>query len=465
MRISSNRRKFLGLASGALALPFLPLGSIRAQSGGKPPLRLITILDSYGLPISERSTHWVDSEVGDYELLPSHLGTVLQPLAAYRENMIIPSGIRSESLIQLKGAATHGGVTTHALTGSRIIGARARPGPTATHIHESIDVRIGAYLSEEYGLASNRVYPHVFLSDYAEADKATFCADKNGKQIRAIAGVDNVMNTLFGGATTDASQPSIQARLAVLEQVQARIAGVRPQLVNANASSVMDAYHSSVSALASELELRAGRSCVVPSLDTDGVGTSPALMHDLIYHALACDMASSVTYAIGGEQINNMRHRELADRAQGDSDVLGRMNGVYHGSSHLTTPEAYRCHELVRTWHTELLAGLLDRLKATPDVDGESSMFDNTVVFLVSAMGENVHSVDNLPFLMIAGDNANLRTGYHYECTGRSNNELLTTIAQGLTLPITEFGGFNEGVGPLVGLNNGPIAKMLKAEA
>lgn len=410
---------------------------------------------------------WIDSEVGDYALQPDHLGTVLQPLAEFYENMIVPSGIPVSSLRETGTAATHGGVTMNALTGSRMIGSRTRPGPTGVHVHESIDFKVGTYLSEEYGLPSQRVYPHLFLTDYAEAGDATFCADASGNQIRSIAGLENVVNTLFGGLTVDSSQPSVEARLAVLEKIQPRLASLRPQLINANASTVMDAYRDSITALRDELAVRAGRSCEPPSVDTGIAERDPlscARMHEVIYHAFACDMASSLTYAIGGEQINQMRHGSLPGVGQEDADVQAQLTPNHHAHSHVETAAAYRAQEFVRIWHMQQLAGLLGQLKATPDVDGTSTLFDNTAVFILSAMSDNVHGAAEIPYLMIAGDNTNLKTGFHYDCAGRTNNDLMTTLAQGLHVPITEFGAHNQDQGKVAGLNNGPIGKLLKEE-
>lgn len=462
-----QRRQLIQAAAGGLLLPFFSSQRLRAQATGKPPLRLVTIIDSYGVEMTQRDQQWVSSTAGDYELRAEDLGAVLQPLTDYVGNMVIPSGIPVTSLGATGGAASHGGVTAQALAGSRNIGARVTPGATSTYQHETLDVHIGNYLSEDYGLAQQRVHPHVFISDYAEPDKLTFCADTEGQQIRAISGLSNVVSTLFGGVSAggNASRVPMQARLAVLDQVRSRLQAVRPSLLNANASTVMDAYESSVSALAEELELRSSRVCETPTFGGDEGDVNPLRHHDVIYNLLACDMASSVTYAIGGEQINSIRLARLMDvnSMEGiDSEVATLLGNPYHGISHTETDAAYRTQQFVRNYYMQLLAGLLDRLRETPEVDGKGTMFDNTVVFVLSAMSHNTHATAEIPYLLIAGDNANVKTGYHYDCVGRTNNEMLTTVAQALTVPVHEWGGFRED-GTRVGtLNNGPIGKMLK---
>jgi hypothetical protein len=60
--------------------------------------------------------------------------------------------------------------------------------------------------------------------------------------------------------------------------------------------------------------------------------------------------------------------------------------------------------------HSEMLAGLIDRLKATKEADG-SSLFDHTTV----AFGSNIssiHYLTNCP-TVLAGRGANLKLGQH----------------------------------------------------
>ena len=60
--------------------------------------------------------------------------------------------------------------------------------------------------------------------------------------------------------------------------------------------------------------------------------------------------------------------------------------------------------------HSELLAGLIDKLKATKEVGG-SSLFDHVAL----AFGSNIssiHYLDNCPTLLTGGG-ANLKLGHH----------------------------------------------------
>jgi len=461
-----KRRQLLGAAAGSLALPFLGMQKARSQEG-RPPLRFISLFDSYGLPLHRRGINWVRSEVGDYRLTPADLGTTLQPLAAYTDNMLIPTGIPTSSLREAKDTGDHNSVC-HALCGSRVIsgGSRARPGPNAYQSHPSLDYVIGHHLSGDYGLDSPRVYPHLFFTNRSQLDNVTYCYDGNGQQIRAIAGSPAIVETAFAeaGDSGDASllQASVNSKRAMLGLARERVTNIRPQLINANASTVLDAYHASLEDFAKELDTRGARICSAPdAVGVAGEAEDTPFIMDAIRHIVSCDLASSITYAVGGEWDNNLRYKNhLYDASVHDPEIGDLMASSFHGASHRTDEVADAVHEIVRTNMAEEIARLLDALRETTDVDGVSSVFDNTVLYLGSNMSHNVHSQDNLPNAIIAGKNARLRGGYHYDCSGRTNNDLLTTLARGLALEIDEFGGYSQDT-KLENLNNGPIESML----
>ena len=450
---------FLKLASGLLAPPFLSLRSSPGRATNNPPLRLLTFMDSYGISMNNRDETWIDSMVGDYELTGASLGTILAPLSSYRDNMLVVSGLRLDSAITMNDAATHDRITAQTLCGSRT--KNAEVGSIATQHHASVDVHIGKYLNESYGLTYPRVYPHLFLSDYAEPTKTTFCFDDQGNQIRAISGVNPIVNTLFG-ASDDAQFQLLdtKSQQIALNLVSERLQSIRGELINANAATVFDAYESSVDDLATELELRLNLQCTPP--DTTGAPEggrdedSTAYIFEAIYEALACDLSSSITYAIGGETINQLRYDFLYDAdLHDDAGLQSLLNKNFHAASHRNDAASDKAHELIRAYQAGRIADLIDKLATTPDVDG-SMILDNTVVFITSAMSHNTHARADYCHLLLAGSNTNLRGGYHYDCAGSTNNDLLTTIASGLTLPDTSFGGYNAAGDRLDELNHGP---------
>ena len=464
-----NRRHFLKLASGLLAAPFMSFQNAPAQSAtGKAPLRLLSIFDSYGLASDNRKAAWIDSTVGDFALKSSNLGGILTPFAAHSDKLIVISNTNLESSIQTKDASTHDKLTSHMLTGSRLVNSVV--GAAGTQHHPSVDVHIADYLTQSYGLPFPRVYPHLFPSEYPEPDKTSYCFDKQGKQIRAISGAGNIISSLFGGGSANKEEISLDAKSQnlALTLVRERLTSIRGELINANRAVVLDAYESSVQDLAAELELRANLSCVTPDAkgapdsNSRNINSMPYVFES-IYQAFACDLASVITYSVGGEQINQLSHGFLYDAAlYNDAALKTELTVNLHAASHKDTPQAYKAQELARGYQASLIADLVNRLSTTPDVDG-SMIIDNTIIFIGSTMSSNTHQKSNYCLAALAGKNTNLKTGFHYDCSGSTNNDLLTTLAQGMMIPQAEFGGFNADGNAIATLNNGPITKMLKA--
>ena len=81
-----------------------------------------------------------------------------------------------------------------------------------------------------------------------------------------------------------------------------------------------------------------------------------------------------------------------------------------HDMSHYSPGDRMAASQMRDTTQSELLAGLIDKLKATKEADGRS-LFDNTCL----AYGSNirtVHFLDNCPTL-ITGGAANIKLGHH----------------------------------------------------
>ena len=88
--------------------------------------------------------------------------------------------------------------------------------------------------------------------------------------------------------------------------------------------------------------------------------------------------------------------------------------------------------------HSELLAGLLDNLKATKEVDG-TSLFDNVAL----AFGSNIRSIhfmDNCPTLL-AGGAANIKLGQNLVLPKDTPlNNVWLTMLQGVGMNVENHG-------------------------
>ena len=118
------------------------------------------------------------------------------------------------------------------------------------------------------------------------------------------------------------------------------------------------------------------------------------IMQDLIVAALQTDSTRSLTYRMPGQSL--LQSLDLKPSS--------------HNVSHYSPGDRMEASKIRDKTHSELLARLIDKLKATQEADG-SSLFDHTAV----AFGSNIssiHYLTNCPTILTGGG-ANLKLGQH----------------------------------------------------
>lgn len=118
------------------------------------------------------------------------------------------------------------------------------------------------------------------------------------------------------------------------------------------------------------------------------------IMQDLVVAALQTDSTRALTYRMPGQSL--LQSLDLKHSS--------------HNVSHYSPGERMEASKARDKAHSELLARLIDKLKATKEADG-SSLFDHTAV----AFGSNIssiHYLTNCP-TVLTGGGANLKLGQH----------------------------------------------------
>ena len=118
------------------------------------------------------------------------------------------------------------------------------------------------------------------------------------------------------------------------------------------------------------------------------------IMQDLMVAALQTDSTRALTYRMPGQSL--LQSLDLKPSS--------------HNVSHYSPGERMEASKARDKAHSELLARLIDKLKATKEADG-SSLFDHTAV----AFGSNIssiHYLTNCP-TVLTGGGANLKLGQH----------------------------------------------------
>jgi len=355
MHGNTTRRRFVQLAAAALAGPLIPLTLKGQENPTRPPLRIITLCDYYGIS-GDRSLTWMRSETGDYGLTEADLGIALQPLAPFLDKMCVVSGTSMLSRTVVGGSAAHFAVNSQALTGSRGMGNRS----LMQHVHPSIDAFAGDFLNDEYGLSSPRIYPHVRLGPAITNSSYWLSYDADGNRIPGPGEPQAVNQAIFGGS----DQVGLATSELILETVGRKLQEIRPQLVNANKSTVIDAYHESVQSVAREVELRKDLSCEPPMPNSWPKSSSQAgieLYFDQIYHMLACDLVSSVSL---GARLSQKHGWVGTDPLAAEIGATATAAN-HHKLSHDRSETAALSQAMIYRWRHEQLAKLLARLENT----------------------------------------------------------------------------------------------------
>lgn len=146
------------------------------------------------------------------------------------------------------------------------------------------------------------------------------------------------------------------------------------------------------------------------------------VMYDLIVAALQTDSTRVMSYRLPGQSL--LQSMDISLSA--------------HNVSHYSLGERMEASQARDNAHSELLAGLIDKLKATKEVDG-SSLFDHVAL----AFGSNISSIHylvNCP-TVLTGGGANLKLGLHLVLpTDTPLCNVWLTMLQGVGIQIDRHG-------------------------
>jgi hypothetical protein len=125
-----------------------------------------------------------------------------------------------------------------------------------------------------------------------------------------------------------------------------------------------------------------------------------------------------------------MLARELSTRTY---PQIGVPDGHHPTSHHQNVPEQIEKHAKINTYHISLFAQFLEKLRSTPD--GEGNLLDHSMILYGSGMSNgNVHSHDILPAVIAGGAAGRLKGNRHVKAP-------LATPLSNLLVALVEKGG------------------------
>ena len=110
-------------------------------------------------------------------------------------------------------------------------------------------------------------------------------------------------------------------------------------------------------------------------------------------------------------------------------------------SHHGNDPDKIAKTAKINTYHSQLFAGFLEKLRSTPDGDG--SLLDHSLIFYGGGMGNpNQHAAAPLPLVAVGGGAG--RGNRHLQAApGRRSGNLWMSVASQFDSPMDSFGASN----------------------
>ncbi len=383
-----TRRHFLRSTGTLITLPALESIGFRRFSRAAspaPPKRMVFL--GFGWGVTNETWFPDQTKTGaDWELSEG-----LKPLARHQKDLTVVQGCSNKYTNE-----AHWG-STFWLTGAN---RYAQPGQSFAN-SISADQVAAAHFGSETRYASIQLNsPDVQNSGHGPG--LSLAWDLRGKPVAGLENPVVAFHRLFSDDTTPLSerQAMLAQKRSVLDTVMEDAKRVQQGLTKTDTEK-LDEYFQSIR----DIETRLGKDeqwLSVPKAKPEMTEPKEGLagkeeiqvMYDLIVAALRTDSTRVLTYRQPVGTLLQSLGTKVAP----------------HDMSHYSPGDRMAASQKRDAVQSELLAGLLDQLKAVKEADG-SSLFDHVAL----AYGSNIrtiHYLDNCPTLL-AGGGASLKLGQH----------------------------------------------------
>lgn len=411
-----SRRTVLQGAGAAIALPLLdamsPAGRARAQAAADAaPPRLVFV----GFPHGAIMDQWSPKQTGtDYEMSP-----ILEPLAPFREQLTIVSGLRN------------------------------RPGESPephAYIERTWLSCVAPWdagrIGPEAGVTADQMaVPHIGLDtrlpslELTTAQVGAQLAWRTPTQsLPQEPNPRNVFYRLFGQGDTDAERKAILAETgSILDRVTEQ-AGRLQQSLGAADRTVVGDYLDSVREIERRVQMASAQDTSALDIPDAPIGIPNdidahlKIMFDLMALALQADLTRIITFSMD---------REASMRTYTN---LGISEGFHPLSHHGNSPDKMERLVRIQRYHTELFADFVARLAASPE--GEGTVLDHSTILYGSNMSNSdKHNNDPLPSAVLGRARGRIKGGQHLSYPQDTRfSDLLVTLFDRTDIPVEAIG-------------------------
>ena len=391
MKTQFNRRHFLCGTGALIALPalesigFRPFAVAAEKTKAAPPKRAVFLGIGFGIT---KETWFPDlNDTGaEYKLSEG-----LSPLARHKKDFTVVQGCSNQYSNEAHWGSTFWltGANRYSVPGQNMANSISADQVAAQQLGK--DTRFASMqLNSSDGSASGH------------GPGLSLAWDQRGKPVAGFNNPLQVFHKLFSADNLPLAerQAAIAEKRSVLDAVLTEARRVQRGLSKTD-NDKLDEYFQGIR----DIETRLGKDenwLDVPKAKAPLAEPAPGLkgrneielMYNLIVAALQTDSTRVMSYRLPGQEL--LKSMDVTLSA--------------HNISHYSPGDRMDASKARDKAHSELLAGLLDKLKATKEADG-SSLFDHTAL----AFGSNIssiHYLDNCPTILTGGG-ANLKLGQH----------------------------------------------------
>jgi hypothetical protein len=430
-----SRRTVLRGIGVTLALPVLD-AMVPALSGApKPVYRYGFFYMPNGVAMNHTGVnYWKPQTVGtNFEMSP-----ILSPLEPFRNQLTVVSGLHNSSAESLgDGNGDHTRSTGSWLTGAHIKrteGSDLRAGVSVDQVIASQYRKETSLPSLELAILPNSVtggcdtgYSCAYGTTLSWASPTTPLPTQSSPRL--------VFEQLFGDGGPAAQQlAAARTKKSLLDSTIQEMAGLRTKLGPADRTTVSD-YLDVLREVERRIQQTEAKNAEspLPDFERPGIGVPERfddhtkLMFDLQCLAFQGDVTRVTTFMYGAEQRARM-YPEIG------------LNESHHGMSHHgDNPENLAKYAKLCTWHVDLFAYLVDKMRNTPDGDG--SLLDHSLMMIGGGMSNgNIHSHMDVPIALVGGAGG-IRGNRHIAVPmGTPLSNLHVSLVNRAGLPIESFG-------------------------
>jgi hypothetical protein len=431
-----SRRTLLRGLGVSIALPMLDSMIPALAAPAKAPMRMMFNYVPNGLIMKD----WTPAAGGPAFDLPR----ILQPMAAYRERMLLVTG-----LMQKSGNANGDGPGDHARAAATYL--------TGVHAKKTqgADIYVGISMdqvaAQKVGAATRFPSLELTCEDgrmVGGCDSGYSCAYSNSISWRSATTPNPpelnpraAFERLFGTSDDDPETRKKTRRYdrSILDGVMEDTKNLERNLGPTDRRKI-DEYMSSVREIEARIQkTETDNKEIIPQMDKPvaapaDLSDHARLMYDLMRVAFQTDMTRIATF---------MLTREGSSRTYREIDLPEAHHPLTHHQGNAEMIEkVYR----INRYHMELFAEFIGKMAKTPDGDG--SLLDHSMIVYGAGLADgNRHEHVNLPVMIAGGGCGTIKTGRHLQLAAKTPiNNLYVSMLDRMGVPVESLG---DSTGPL----------------